>query len=69
VSSTNKGRDIQKDTPTMVVLIAAWLIGVRQSESRAQEGCPKSVARDSIKAGALMSPDPKEEDVRSMLPA
>ena len=53
----------------MVVLIAAWLIGVRQSESRAQEGCPKSVARDSIKAGALMSPDPKEEDVRSMLPA
>ena len=53
----------------MVVLIAAWLIGVRQSESRAQEGCPKSAARDSIKAGALMGPDPKEEDVRSMLPA
>jgi hypothetical protein len=55
----------------MVVLIAAWLIGVRQSESRApRRGIQKArLGTDSIKAGALMSPDPKEEDVRSILPA
>jgi hypothetical protein len=29
------GRDTPKNTPTLVVLIAAWLIEVRQSEGRA----------------------------------
>jgi hypothetical protein len=33
-----KGRDTPKDTLTLVVLIAAWLIGVGQSACRATSG-------------------------------
>jgi hypothetical protein len=42
-----KGRDTPKDTLTLVVLIAAWLIGVGQSEGRAkgepQKARPRTV--------------------------